>query len=454
VSEPTQSAGVPQQLEAAAPPQYRYWGSQKPPKRRADFFAISTAEGTSTAGVEGSSIATIRMYGPIDSWGGWWGISAEDISEALDNLGPDVSEIRLRINSPGGEVFEGLTILNMLRAHPATVVAVVDGLAASAGAVVAVGCDETVMSPGTQMMIHDVRTFAYGPPAVMRKVAAALDSMSDATAELFAEVAGGTAAQWRAVQIEETWYSAREADAAGLADRVAVVPDAGPAQTAGAEDDVETVEEEFEQKFDLSLYAYAGRSNAPAPRAMDGVTPKPPSASAVGNTHTPTGMESAVAFSDEQMKTMRAKLGVSEDADEATIVAALDEALEERAEPPTPKAPEASVPKGMKLVSETVFEDVTAKAERGAKAAEDLLAMQCKATLDKYKDRFPATDDARAKWEADYRRDPAGTEAYLSKAAVLVPTGEIGHAEDTDTDAPVSLADIQNDPTYLSWKVS
>jgi ATP-dependent protease ClpP protease subunit len=61
---------------------------------------------------------------------------------ALDEIGPDVTDIHLHINSPGGEVFEGITILNALRNHPARVTAVVDGLAASAASFIATGADE------------------------------------------------------------------------------------------------------------------------------------------------------------------------------------------------------------------------------------------------------------------------------------------------------------------------
>ena len=61
---------------------YRYWGNQKPPKTKAEFFnAVTTVTPTGD-----STIATIRMYGPIDSWGGFWGISAKDVSGVLDAL--------------------------------------------------------------------------------------------------------------------------------------------------------------------------------------------------------------------------------------------------------------------------------------------------------------------------------------------------------------------------------
>src|SRR5690606_31529644 len=108
-------------------PTYRFWGTNKPPKNAAVLCAVNPRVAT-----DDPTKATLRLYGPIDSWGGYWGTSAKEVAQALDALGDDVTEIQLRVNSPGGSVFEGLAILNLLRAHPATVTAVVDGLAASA----------------------------------------------------------------------------------------------------------------------------------------------------------------------------------------------------------------------------------------------------------------------------------------------------------------------------------
>lgn len=245
------------------PDQYRFWGKAKP-QRHEEFFNLAAPRASSD-----ETTATIRMYGPIDSWGGIWGVSAEEVSSALDSLPDTVTNIQLRINSPGGDGFEGLAILNMLRAHPASVTAVVDGLAASAASFIASGCDETVMSPGTQMMIHDAWGFAMGNAADMQKAASFLDSISDSIADLYAEATNGTRAKWRGLMREETWFTAKEAVSAGLADRVGVVPDMGVTTTAGGEepdeDDAEGVEPLMEDRFDLSVFKYAGRAEAPEP---------------------------------------------------------------------------------------------------------------------------------------------------------------------------------------------
>lgn len=284
---------------------YRFWGGMQPPQDRAQVFDLATPRQA-----EDATTATIRMYGPIDSWGGCWGVSAEEVAAALDSLPPSVTEIQLRINSPGGESWEGLAILNMLRAHPARVTAVVDGIAASAASFIAAGCDETVMSPGTQMMIHDAWGLSIGNPTDMRKAASFLDSVSDSIADLYVEAAGGYRAKWRALMGEETWYTAKEAVTAGLADRVDVVPDAGVTTTAGAEDPDEMTEADEPMpteaaaalsRFDLSLFNYAGRDHAPDPKNVDDVPDEESTEDATEDAAAPEGAtaDSAADSADE-----------------------------------------------------------------------------------------------------------------------------------------------------------
>lgn len=214
-------------------------------------------------------IATMRIYDPIDSWGGYWGVSAKEFVTALDEIG-DAGEIHLHINSPGGEVFEGIAILNALRNHPARVVAIVDGLAASAASFIATGADEVVMGRNTELMIHDAWGIAIGPAADMRDMAKRLDQLSDNIASVYAAKAGGTVPDWREAMLAETWYSAQEAVDAGLADRV-----------EGAADD------EAKNAIDLSMFKHAGRAEAPDPAMPstkhDSSPPAPPAPQFVDN---------------------------------------------------------------------------------------------------------------------------------------------------------------------------
>lgn len=218
--------------------------------------------------VEGPT-ATLRIYDPIDSWGDWFGVSAKEVAKALDDIGGDVTEIRLHINSPGGEVFEAIAIANQLRNHPARVVAIVDGIAASAASFIAALADEVVMAPHSELMIHDAWGRAVGDAADMRWMADQLDRLSNNIASMYAGKAGGTVEEWREVMRAEAWYSAEEAVEAGLADRV-----------DDTDEDVDA-----KARHDLSYFQFAGRAEAPAPppapsatptaEAVDEVTPDP-----------------------------------------------------------------------------------------------------------------------------------------------------------------------------------
>lgn len=224
--------------------QYRFRGSVAPrPGIRASILRPAVTDG----------VATLRLLDPIDSWGGDWGVSAKEFAVALDALPDDVATINLHINSPGGEVWEALTMVNMLRDHSAKVVAIVDGLAASSASFLAASADETVMMPDTTAMIHDAWGLAIGNAQDMRDYGDLLDRVSNTIAGVYAGRTG-TVEEWRAAMLAESWYSADEAVAVGLADRVADTPrradDPAPADA-----------------FDLSVFRYTGRDEAPAPAA-------------------------------------------------------------------------------------------------------------------------------------------------------------------------------------------
>lgn len=212
-------------------------------------FAEANARHTPRWNLEqtGSS-ASLHLYGVV---GGFWGdIVAADVVREIRGL--DVDEIQVYINSPGGDVYDGIAIRNALRQHRANIVVTVDGLAASAASFIACAGDEVVMGAHAEIMIHEAWTIAIGDAEDMRAVAADLDRISDSIAAMYAEKAGGTAESWRALMRVETWYSAEEAVAAGLADRL--------------DDDAERTP--AAARFDLSMFAHAGRHSAPAPTTV------------------------------------------------------------------------------------------------------------------------------------------------------------------------------------------
>lgn len=159
--------------------------------------------------------AEVHVYGDV----GDGGVTAAEFIREL--AGIDAGEITLRINSGGGQVFDGLAIHNALRSHPARVTVYVDALAASIASVIAMAGDRVIMREHSQLMIHDARSWlGDSSPQQMREYADFLDRQSDNLADVYVRRAGGTRGQWRERMRQDTWYSAAEAVAAGLADEV------------------------------------------------------------------------------------------------------------------------------------------------------------------------------------------------------------------------------------------
>lgn len=204
--------------------------------------------------VEGAT-ATIRLYQSIDNWGEFWGMSATEFAAELDALPATVETIDLRINSGGGMVFEAVTILNILRSHPAKVVATVEGLAASAASFIAASADETIMMPGSQMMIHAVRGVAIGTATDLRQVADLFDHLTLVAAEIYATKSGKPESDWLDLMTgtDDHWYSAAEAVEAGLADRIGQNEEETEGESASELDEEEEPSERFDPALSLAL---------------------------------------------------------------------------------------------------------------------------------------------------------------------------------------------------------
>lgn len=242
---------------------YRFRGST-PPRNGQKIPILNTVP---DAAVSEDGTAQLRLYDPIDSWGGDWGVSASEFSDVLGRLPADVSTIELRVNSPGGEVFDAIAIMNLLRSHDADVRVVVDGIAASAASFIASSADETIMGKNSEMMIHDALGLALGNAADLHKMGDVLDHISNNIASVYADKSGGEQQFWRDAMLTETWYNADEAVAAGLADSVGTSVTAPADQTVdGTSADDAPPADDVEDRFDLAaLFEHAGRKDAPAP---------------------------------------------------------------------------------------------------------------------------------------------------------------------------------------------
>lgn len=158
--------------------------------------------------------AEVAIYDEI----GIWGVTASDFMAELS--GASVKNLTLRINSPGGDVFDGLAILNSIRSHPANVHVIVDGLAASAASFIAMAGDKVEMAPNSMMMIHEASGLCMGNSEDMRDLADLLDKTSANIANIYAGRSGRSSEEHRKAMQAETWYSDQEAVDAGLADAV------------------------------------------------------------------------------------------------------------------------------------------------------------------------------------------------------------------------------------------
>ena len=360
------------------------------------------------------NVTEILLYDEIgeDPWFGT-GVSAKTFAEDLKAI--DTEEIHLRINSPGGDVFEAVAMLNALRRHDSRVTVFVDGLAASAASVVAMGGDEVVMARQAELMIHDAWGVAVGNAAVMDKMSDDLSRISNNLASAYADKAGGSTDDWRAAMSAETWYSDSEAVLAGLADRV---------------EQSQTASDKAKAKFNLAVFAYAGRAEAPAPNL-----PAEP--------ETTTSKEGSVM--PDTLAIVRQRLGLSADADEATILAALpdpdpdDDELEdtqemeavaegdEASDEPTDEGADSNEPE-IVSVSAEVFAELRRDAEAGRMAYEAQQTEHREHVVARAVQEGRISPARKGDWLNKLAKDPGSERELASLAKGLIPVdGPMGY---------------------------
>lgn len=385
---------------AAAPPQ----------ATGRDWFRIANAAGRT---------AEVLIFDYI----GFFGVEAEAFVREVGAL--DVDEITVRINSPGGSVFDGWAIYNALQSHPAKVTTIVEGLAASAASFIAQAGDRRIMRKASQMMIHNAWGVCQGPASDMREMADRLERLSATIAGIYASRSGGPQAPWIEAMNDETWFSPDEAVTAGLADAV----------DDPAKDDATT------NHFDLSIFNYAGRPNAPAPHIA---------------------ASSRQAEDNRKEGTMpnlkdglRQRLGLAENqVDDDTILAALDEALNERASDETPPAAAAELSAdalaaaaanhGLAVVDQDTFAEVRRQAAEGAALAKQMADQNRERTVDAAISTGRIAASSREVWLNKLEADPSEADVLNGFPAGTIPVGEIGHNGD-------AVGTTNNADDDLSW---
>ncbi|EOO28623.1 ATP-dependent Clp protease, proteolytic subunit ClpP [Bacillus cereus VD133] len=170
-----------------------------------------------------ASTADVFLYGEVTkyAWEEYGEVSSTLFKQELDDLG-EVDTLNLHINSPGGSVFEGITIFNMLKMHKAKVNVYVDALAASIASVIAMCGDQIYMHKNSMMMIHHAWTYASGNAQQLRKAADDIEKISKSSSMTYVERAGDKLTEDKLEELltEETWLSAEEALSYGLCDVV------------------------------------------------------------------------------------------------------------------------------------------------------------------------------------------------------------------------------------------
>lgn len=166
--------------------------------------------------------AELLIYGEISS-AAWWGdeTTPKDVDDMLKAIG-EVSELSVRINSPGGEVFAGMAIYSMLKRHPATVTAYIDGLAASISSVIPLAADKIVMMRGAMLMVHRPMGGMRGATSdKMRSQADLLDKIEGEMRSLYSSKTGMSDDEIKTILAAgDTWYTADEALASGYIDEI------------------------------------------------------------------------------------------------------------------------------------------------------------------------------------------------------------------------------------------
>lgn len=184
------------------PPLY----NRRSPGTARDWYSIANAE---------SDTAEVYIYDVIgDFWG--MGVPASEFVREVRAI--KAANILLRINSPGGIVDDAIAMRNAFNAHPANKVTRIEGIGASAASWIGLGAERVEMAPQSRLMIHDPSSGVWGTAEELRKEADVLDMYTADIAEMYREKAGRSAADWRALMHEETWYTAQGAVDAGLAD--------------------------------------------------------------------------------------------------------------------------------------------------------------------------------------------------------------------------------------------
>lgn len=230
--------------------------------RKKGFFK---AEKSATG--ESDTLYLYDMIVDTDIEAEWWGgVSPEAFIRTLNTM--DAPVIHLRVKSPGGSVFAARAMEQALREHKSTIIAHIDGLAASAASFLITGADEIEAAPGSFVMIHKAWTWAYGNADDLEHTVGLLKQIDTSLVKTYAAHTGQAEAEIIAWMAAETWFEADRAAELGFIDRVAEASSKGEKGKAS--------KALANAAWDLSAYRHAPAGAAPLITDDDGAAIEPP----------------------------------------------------------------------------------------------------------------------------------------------------------------------------------
>lgn len=216
-----------------------------------DWFRISNVS---------AAEAAIYIHDEI----GMWGTTAQGFVDQLNAI--TTPKVTVYVNSPGGDVFDGIAIHTALAMSKAHVTTFNTGLAASAASYIMLAGDTIKTAKNAMWMLHDASGMTWGNATAHRAQADLLDKLSLNIADMYSMQAGGTKEDWFArMENTETWYTGEEAMAAGLADEM-------------TDDDDPDEDSPSDRRLSVAVFNLAGRASAPDPEALPETEDLPESA--------------------------------------------------------------------------------------------------------------------------------------------------------------------------------
>ncbi len=154
--------------------------------------------------VNQASHTDVYIYDEI----GFWGTTAKAFAKEIKAISGDII---LHLNSPGGQVFDGLAIYNVLRGHSGSVKTIIEGIAASMASIIALAGDSVEMSENSMYMIHNPLISITGDSEELKKTAGLLDQIKEQLVNIYASHSNLSAEEISDLMDKETWLSAQDA---------------------------------------------------------------------------------------------------------------------------------------------------------------------------------------------------------------------------------------------------